>query len=68
MAEYDHVPGLRQQLLREPVVLGQLEIDPSVQKLEDIDGLLEASTDSLLDTFRLSGYAPHPAIGFKVAV
>ena len=68
MAEYDHVPGLRQQLLREPVALGRLEIDPSVQKLEDIDGLLEASTDSLLDTFRLSGYAPHPAIGFKVAV
>lgn len=68
MAEYDHVPGLRQQLLREPVALGRLEIDPSVQKLEDIDGLLEASTDSLLDTFRLSGYTPHPAIGFKVAV
>ena len=68
MAEYDHVPGLREQLLREPVALGQLEIDPSVQKLEDIDGLLEANTDSLLDTFRLSGYTPHPAIGFKVAV
>ena len=68
MAEYDHVPGLRQQLLREPVALGRLEIDPSVQKLEDIDGLLEARTDSLLDTFRLSGYTPHPAIGFKVAV
>lgn len=68
MAEYDHVPGLRGQLLREPVALGQLEIDPSVQKLEDIDGLLEANTDSLLDTFRLSGYTPHPAIGFKVAV
>ena len=28
MAEYDHVPGLREQLLRKPAALGQLEIDP----------------------------------------
>ena len=68
MTEYDHVPGLREQLLREPLALPQLQIDPAVRALEDINPLLEADTDSLVDTFRLSGYAPHPAIGFKVAV
>ncbi|HCV21194.1 MAG TPA: hypothetical protein DF863_07025, partial [Gammaproteobacteria bacterium] len=68
MADYDHVPGLQDQLTRKPLPLPQLEIDPAVTQLADIQGLLEADTDTLLNSFRLSGYTPHQAIGFKVAV
>ncbi len=68
MAEYDHVPGLREQLTREPGPLPTLTIDPSVQKLDDIAPLLQADTADLLDLFQLKGYQAHPAISFKVAV
>ncbi len=68
MAEYDHVPGLVEQLGREPRPLPRLTIDPAIRELDDIRDLLEADTDTLLDKFRLDGYAPHPAINFKVAV
>ncbi|KAA3634164.1 MAG: thymidylate synthase [Proteobacteria bacterium] len=68
MAEYDHLPGLRQQLRRKPGPLPRLTIDPSIRDLDDIRGLLEADTDTLLEKFRLDDYRPHPAIGFKVAV
>ena len=68
MADYDHVPGLQDQLTRKPLPLPQLEIDPAVTQLADLQGLLEADTDTLLNSFRLSGYTPHQAIGFKVAV
>lgn len=68
MAEYDHVPGLEEQLTREPRSLPRLDIDPSIRTLDDLDPLFEADTETLLRTFRLSGYDPHPAIKFKVAV
>ncbi len=68
MAEYDHVPGLRTQLEREPRALPRLAIDPSIRELDDIRDLLDADTDTLLDKFRLDGYDPHPFIDFKVAV
>ncbi len=68
MAEYDHVPGLQQQLEREPRKLPRLTIDPSVKALDDIPPLLELDTASVLSKFKLEGYAPHPPISFKVAV
>ncbi|MEM6861695.1 MAG: thymidylate synthase [Myxococcota bacterium] len=68
MAEYDHVPGLRTQLERSSRPLPQLSIDPSVKDLSDVEALYEADTETLLSTFRLDGYDPHPALKFKVAV
>jgi thymidylate synthase len=67
-AEYDHVPGLRQQLAREPRSLPRLEIDPAIRSLADVTALLAADTDDVLAPFRLHGYDPHPPIRFKVAV
>ena len=68
MAEYDHIPGLEQQLERAPRPLPALEIDASIQSLEDIEPLLSLGTDEIMSKFRLHGYEPHPAITFKVAV
>ena len=68
MAEYDHVPGLREQLKREPRPLPRLKISPAVSKLDDIHALLDADTDTVMKHFELEGYNPHPPIKFKVAV
>ena len=68
MAEYDHVPGLREQLTREPKPLPRLEIDEAVDSLDDLDWLLELPTAELMERFKLVGYDPHPAIPFRVAV
>jgi thymidylate synthase len=68
MAEYDHVPGLRQQLVREPRPLPRLSIDPSIKSLDEISRLLEADTPEVMRHFVLSGYDPHPPIKFNVAV
>jgi thymidylate synthase len=68
MAEYDHVPGLRAQLERVPRKLPKLTIAPSITKLEDLEPLLEADTETVMKHFVLEGYEPHPAIAFKVAV
>ncbi len=68
MAEYDHVPGLREQLTREPRPLPRLTISPELRSLEDIEPLLSEDTETLLSHFRLEGYNPHPGISFKVAV
>ncbi len=68
MAEFDHVPGLRRQLEREPRTLPRLTIDPSVRGLDDLKPLLEAETETVMQHFGLVGYYPHPPIAFKVAV
>lgn len=68
MQAYDHVPGLKTQLEREPRALPTLEIDPSIRSLEDIEPLLSLDTDQIMDKFTLHNYNPHPAINFKVAV
>jgi thymidylate synthase len=68
MSEYDHVPGLREQLRREPRPLPLLRIDSSVTSLDDVPRLLELGTEELMKLFVLEGYDPHPAINFKVAV
>jgi len=68
MAEYDHVPGLKMQIARAPRALPRLSIDPAIGSLADLKRLLEADTDTVVKHFALTGYDPHPAIGFKVAV
>lgn len=68
MAEYDHIPGLQTQLVRDTRSLPTLEIDPSIKSLDDIEPLLALETDEIMDKFRLHDYNPHPAINFKVAV
>jgi thymidylate synthase len=68
MAEYDHVPGLKEQLTRAPRKLPRLTIDESIRSLDDVKPLLEASTEEVMAKFRVDGYEPHPAIPFKVAV
>ena len=67
-ADYDHVPGLQLQLQRTPKPLPTLTLDPRIRSLDDIGPLLEASTETLLEHFVLTGYDPYPTIGFKVAV
>ena len=68
MAEYDHIPGLQQQLERTPRPLPKIEIADSIQSLDDIAPLLSMDTDEIMDQFKLQNYNPHPAITFKVAV
>ena len=68
MAEYDHVPGLREQLTREPRALPTLSISGKLRDIDDIGALLDLETDELMSHFVLEGYDPHPAIKFKVAV
>ena len=68
MSQYDHIPGLKEQLKREPRELPTLHIDPSINTLGDISNLLETDTETLLAMFQITGYQPYPAISFKVAV
>jgi thymidylate synthase len=56
MAEYDHVPGLREQLKRKPRPLPTLVIAK-----KPLDRLT-------FEDFQLLDYHPHPKIKFKVAV
>lgn len=68
MAEYDHIPKLRKQLLRTPRALPTLKIDDRIQSLSDIEALLELDTKQILSYFPLSGYNPYSKLTFKVAV
>ncbi|MCB9655728.1 MAG: thymidylate synthase [Deltaproteobacteria bacterium] len=70
MAEYDHVPSLLTQCGRTPRARPRLRIDPSIQTLDDLLTLArdETETEVLMRHFELTGYDPHPAIRFKVAV
>ena len=68
MANYDHIPALQLQLQRKPRRLPNLVIDSSIRSLDDIDNILDADLNQILDTFRLVGYNPHQAIEFRVAV
>lgn len=67
-AEYDHVPGLKEQLSRTPRNLPKLQIKPDIQNLDDVKKLLTLDTREILDCFKLVDYNPYPAIKFKVAV
>jgi thymidylate synthase len=68
MSEYDHIPGLKAQISREPRALPSLEIDESIKSLDDIEKLFELSTEEIMSKFIIKGYEPHQKINFKVAV
>ncbi len=68
MADYDHVPGLEEQLTRAPRALPTLTISPAIKSLADVEALMHEDTATILSHFQLGGYDPHPAIKFKVAV
>ena len=68
MEEYDHIPGLKEQLNRNVRELPSLVIDPSIKTLDDVMDLLDADTDTILSKFKLEDYRPEPFIPFKVAV
>jgi thymidylate synthase len=68
MAEYNHIPGLHEQLQREPRQLPRLTISPHLKALDDVLTLCDGDLDDILGAFRLDGYDPQPAISFKVAV
>ena len=67
-SEYDHVPGLLEQLNRVPLKLPQIKISDSIKSLDDIEDILDASTEQILDVFQISNYSPYEAIKFRVAV
>jgi thymidylate synthase len=69
-AEYDHIPGAKEQLSRELRPLPKLIISDDIKSLEDVERLLHPSvtTDEIMGKFVLEGYSPHPPIPLKVAV
>lgn len=70
MAEFDHVPGLVQQITREPRPLPKLIISDEIKTLSDVEALMHesVSTAEVMKHFVLEGYDPHPKLDFKVAV
>ena len=68
MDEYDHIPGLKEQLSRETSELPKLVIDSSIKTLDDVMDLIDADIDTILSKFKLENYNPKPFIPFKVAV
>ena len=68
MEEYDHIPGLKEQLSRKIGKLPELNIDSSIKTLDDVMDLLDADTETIMSKFRLENYNAEPFIPFKVAV
>jgi len=68
MSEYDHIPGLREQLTRTPKALPKLIISDDIKCLNDVEALMKEDTATIMSKFILEGYDPDPAIKFKVAV
>ena len=68
MEEYDHIPGLKEQLNRNVRKLPSLVIDSSIKTLDDVMNLIDMDTDTILSKFKLEDYSPEPFIPFKVAV
>lgn len=68
-SEFDHIPGVKEQIARTPRSLPRLIISDSIRSLEDVEGLLapDISTEDLMSKFCLEGYDPAPAIKFVVA-
>ncbi len=54
----NHLEQAREQLTREPRALPELWIDPSVTSIDDFT----------IDSFKFSGYDPHPRISAPIAV
>lgn len=69
-SEYDHIPGLRGQIDRSPRPAPRLEISDKIKTLSDVEEIInDATTEEILDTFKLVDYNPNPnPIRFKAAV
>ena len=65
---FDHIEGLAEQVKRKPNYPPKLTIDSDIRSLEDVEALFDESTETILNTFKLTDYHPHPAIKFEVAV
>ena len=65
---FDHIEGLEEQVKRTPNYPPKLTIDSDIRSLEDVEALFDESTETILNTFKLTDYYPHPAIEFEVAV
>ena len=50
MEEYDHIPGLKEQLTRETESLPELKIDPSIKTLDDVMDLISKEQFSKIHT------------------
>lgn len=68
MSEYDHIPGLREQLTRQPRQLPTLSISDDISSLQDVEQLIDKDLGDIMCNFTLNGYNPHEFIKFKVAV
>lgn len=68
MKEYDHIPGLQEQISRPLFALPKVSIDPVIKELSDVEALIDADLEKILDAFKLSLYYPREPIKFKVAV
>ncbi len=69
MAEYDHVPGLREQLAREPRALPRLTIAPADQGARRSRPAARGQHGGgARGVPARPATTPHPAIPFKVAV
>lgn len=70
MAEYDHVPVLKEQLTRKPKDLPKLIISDQIKTLSDVEALMHPSvtTEEVMKHFVLEGYDPWPTLKMKVAV
>lgn len=69
MAEFDHVPGLMEQINRAPMALPTLNINPFVcYDLDDIERISLLETGQILGALKLENYRHHSSINFKAAV
>ena len=65
---FNHIEGLKEQVKRVPTFPPKLTIDKSIRSFDDVEALFNESTETILNTFKLTDYYPHPAINFEVAV
>lgn len=67
LCDYDHVGALKMQMARDVRPLPQLALSDSVDFNELVDAHLHRDVP-LSESFKLTGYDPHPAIPMRVAV
>lgn len=65
----NHIEGLKQQLERELGILPTLEISDRIETLTHVEELIQdATTDEIMDCFKIQNYNPDKSIKFEVAV
>ena len=64
----DHIPQIRDQMVRRPYSAPQLVIDSAIKSLADVERLIDVDKREILDTFALIGYRSWDALRGSVAV